>query len=554
MESRLKENETMQDFIDRLVASFDMVYTIAPIAYWYENLDANGSIRDIHFSNQLRKMLGYNSVRPFPDKLDTLLKKIHPDDVKLVVENSAAVGAGKINMYDVQYRIKKADGDYLWCKATGKVVRDSNGRNVGVYGVLIDISAQMEAAAAQRELAKKAEQTRNDIITKMAGGESVYLVDFETDDYIVIYRNDCLEERYSLGGKFSETLDKYLEKDVHRMDREKMKRVTVYRNILKELEGKDEYSIFYRDISSGSSRWYRMRASKLSSAEILFGFGDYNDEYINDAIRKKAEEDSYAMFVVNLDSGLLTVAQKSPWDDKWAEGSKVPYCDVIRPIIERHSGAVRSFYTKLSNLHYVRQLLAVEDKFTYTYQSGFVKNKEWVTVTGRVVIRHEDDGSPAVFVLTFSLIDALGREKQKLEKQLHAALDTIRLEKKRSEIVKDIIKYVEWSYNITAEDEVSDAEISGDIEKLLKKNNVPVSIEDWTSMLHPDDRERAVNAFRAAITDHSCRTPYDVNYRMIDPSGKYNWFRSAGRVTRHADGSGEFFGILVDINEQAEAE
>lgn len=52
--------------------------------------------------------------------------------------------------------------------------------------------------------------------------------------------------------------------------------------------------------------------------------------------------------------------------------------------------------------------------------------------------------------------------------------------------------------------------------------------------------------------DHSCKTPYDVNYRMKDRDGEYRWFHSAGRMIRNEDGSGEFFGIHVDITSQIE--
>ncbi|WP_207535645.1 PAS domain-containing sensor histidine kinase [Desertivirga arenae] len=72
--------------------------------------------------------------------------------------------------------------------------------------------------------------------------------------------------------------------------------------------------------------------------------------------------------------------------------------------------------------------------------------------------------------------------------------------------------------------------------------------EGWSSMFHPDDRERAWEKWRYSLsTGH----PYEVEYRLRKKTGEYVWvlgraepiFNSEGKITR-------WFGTCTDINEQ----
>ena len=57
--------------------------------------------------------------------------------------------------------------------------------------------------------------------------------------------------------------------------------------------------------------------------------------------------------------------------------------------------------------------------------------------------------------------------------------------------------------------------------------------EGWVQVLHPDDRERAFAAWRAAVED---RGSYDLEYRVRRHDGVYEWFKVQGRPIRDAAG------------------
>jgi diguanylate cyclase (GGDEF)-like protein/PAS domain S-box-containing protein len=74
----------------------------------------------------------------------------------------------------------------------------------------------------------------------------------------------------------------------------------------------------------------------------------------------------------------------------------------------------------------------------------------------------------------------------------------------------------------------------------------------WIEHLHPDDRDRVVEAFERFYATGE-RTVED--YRMIRPDGRVVWIRDLSRTVREPDGSAVVEqGVMFDITEQKEAE
>lgn len=85
------------------------------------------------------------------------------------------------------------------------------------------------------------------------------------------------------------------------------------------------------------------------------------------------------------------------------------------------------------------------------------------------------------------------------------------------------------------------------------ENDFPNVLDSWASRLHPEDKERAINAFAAHLNDRSGRTPYDLEYRLQCKNGEYRWFWAGGRTRRDAKGTPlRVVGVLTDIHVQKE--
>lgn len=83
---------------------------------------------------------------------DELLAIVHPDDVDRVA--SAAIDAlrGRSAHYDVEHRVRRFDGSYIWIHSRGKVTaRDPEGRALRFSGTNADITARVVAEQRLKE-------------------------------------------------------------------------------------------------------------------------------------------------------------------------------------------------------------------------------------------------------------------------------------------------------------------------------------------------------------------------------------------------------------------
>lgn len=76
--------------------------------------------------------------------------------------------------------------------------------------------------------------------------------------------------------------------------------------------------------------------------------------------------------------------------------------------------------------------------------------------------------------------------------------------------------------------------------------------DGWTKLLHPDDRPRAFEAWRAAVEG---RAPYDLEYRVRRRDGLHEWFKVKGQPIRDTAGKVvRWFGVAMRIEDLKAAE
>ncbi|MFL5545782.1 MAG: MHYT domain-containing protein [Gemmatimonadaceae bacterium] len=76
--------------------------------------------------------------------------------------------------------------------------------------------------------------------------------------------------------------------------------------------------------------------------------------------------------------------------------------------------------------------------------------------------------------------------------------------------------------------------------------------DGWIDAIHPDDRERVVGSWRAAVREGN---DYEVELRLRDKDGQYCWFLARSRSSRDESGKvNAWLGIAVDIEERKKAE
>lgn len=79
-----------------------------------------------------------------------------------------------------------------------------------------------------------------------------------------------------------------------------------------------------------------------------------------------------------------------------------------------------------------------------------------------------------------------------------------------------------------------------------------VSVEDWASRMHPDDRDQVVNF---CVSQSQAGTDHEADYRALTRDGGYVWIRDVVHVVRTADGGVEaLIGFMFDISQRKATE
>ncbi|MCR5847146.1 MAG: PAS domain-containing protein [Lachnospiraceae bacterium] len=119
------------------------------------------------FSDQFKKILGYNNPNEFPDVMEAWITRMHPDDV---ADASAAMGkqlsdpTGK-TVFDMEYRMLHKDGDYRWVRASSMVVWSKDRKTpLMAAGTILDVTDEKKSKLRFREeLAPKIGSLRDGI-------------------------------------------------------------------------------------------------------------------------------------------------------------------------------------------------------------------------------------------------------------------------------------------------------------------------------------------------------------------------------------------------------
>jgi PAS domain S-box-containing protein len=128
--------------------------------------------------------------------------------------------------------------------------------------------------------------------------------------------------------------------------------------------------------------------------------------------------------------------------------------------------------------------------------------------------------------------------------------------------VQDALRDSEYFYRQTLESipgmvftTSADGAVDYQSQQWVDYTGVPMSEhlgEGWHHLLHPEDRQRALEAWQASVRVGSS---YDLEYRVRRRDGAHEWFKVIGRPIRDAHGRVvRWFGVAVNIERLKQAE
>jgi PAS domain S-box-containing protein len=130
-------------------------------------------------------------------------------------------------------------------------------------------------------------------------------------------------------------------------------------------------------------------------------------------------------------------------------------------------------------------------------------------------------------------------DRKRAEEELRSCAQTLRL-------VVDNIPGLIWTTTTAGEVEQVNRQTLDYLGKTLEE------LKQCPQFIHPDDRERVIARWTAAIESGQ---PFEITYRLRRADGVYRWFESLGRPLR--DGEGRivrWYNLMTDIEDQKQAE
>lgn len=109
-----------------------------------------GSEQYDYMSSSVKDMLGFDADEVMQGGPELILGRVHPDDIdrmKKRQEQNQSEDVEKTMVQDSEFRVKRADGTYIWVNNKRAVVHDADGKPVSIVGNVRDISVhkyQME--------------------------------------------------------------------------------------------------------------------------------------------------------------------------------------------------------------------------------------------------------------------------------------------------------------------------------------------------------------------------------------------------------------------------
>ena len=111
---------------DRLNKAMD----VGNLAWWEMTLPSGA----VTFSHRKTDMLGYPKENF--NHYEDFTKLVHPDDLDLIMKGMMDHLSGEKPSYDVDYRIMRADGEYIWFHDVGAITkRDDDGKPIQITGI-----------------------------------------------------------------------------------------------------------------------------------------------------------------------------------------------------------------------------------------------------------------------------------------------------------------------------------------------------------------------------------------------------------------------------------
>ncbi len=230
---------------------------------WQMKIDKNLNVTRAIWSDDFRKMIGFNNERDFPSVLSSWSDRLHPDDAENTLNSFRACLSdfkGK-TPYDVNYRFKLKDNSYRWFRAAGRTIRDEDGRPTEFLGVFIDIDDRVKKDIELENTINRYELI-DSILTEGSWNMKVIEGNPMNPENELWYSNQLRKLLGYQDEKDFPNLFSSWANSIHPDDAQMV--VDVFGKHLMDLTGKSPYDLEYKMVKKdGSNIWVRVKGETI---------------------------------------------------------------------------------------------------------------------------------------------------------------------------------------------------------------------------------------------------------------------------------------------------
>ncbi len=491
--------------------------------------EANAITDQITFvSQRAEQILGY-PVEQWLTEPDFLVSHLHPDDrERAVAVRRAATSQGKD--YELEYRVKAADGRLVWLRDKVRVFRDVEGRVQQLRGVTVDVTGRKRAEEALRESEAKYRVLAEHIpaVTYIAALDEVSSK---------LYVSPQIESLLGYSPAEWRGDPNLYYRQLHPDDRERVLAQLAHSRASGEPFA-SEYRLLARD---GSPRWFRDEAVVMwdssGKPKSLHGV------MIDMTERKRAEEALRAseeryrelfedandiVFTVDL-AGNFTSVNKAGEQITGYTRDEAPKTNFAQIVAPEHLRLARQM---------IQRKLAEGGATRYELEIVAKDGRRVALEVSTRLIYH--NGKPVG-------VQGIARditERKRAEEALCESQERFRL----------LAEHIPGAIYLCKNDERYTMQyISDAVEKLTgyPKQDFLQDKVSFTELYHPSDVAAIQDEVKQAIAE---QRPVHLTYRLKHRSGDWRWIEEIGAPIYHGSELRYWEGFLSDITERKRAE